>query len=45
MTEREGEVAGHLYCNTPKCIVTGTVHCFSHCLDTVHKIFSKKKMK
>ena len=23
MTEREGEAAGHLYCNTPKCIVTG----------------------
>ena len=23
MTEREGEAVGHLYCNTPKCIVTG----------------------
>ena len=22
MTKREGEAGGHLYCNTPKCIVT-----------------------
>ena len=28
MTEREGEDAGHLYCNTPKCIVTGAEACW-----------------